>query len=145
MLWKKKFKTLLPIFLQNILYKTLFATNFVRNTCEFYNFVENNYPRSNYLPIKILRKNSRKKSFHANFFNKFVRKFTCNMRICTGARNLYNFLWCLVGKKYWDWSKFFFRTICVLVLFLVILEGSCVYILCWVKLNKINFYVILIF
>jgi len=27
-------------FLQNILYKTLFATNFVKNTCEFYNFVK---------------------------------------------------------------------------------------------------------
>jgi len=54
-------------FLQNILYKTLFATNFVGNICEFYNFVENNYPRRNYLPIKILKKNSRKKYFLANF------------------------------------------------------------------------------
>jgi len=61
------------------LYKTLFATNFVENTCEFYNFVGNNYPRRNYLPIKILKKNSRKKSFLANFFNKFARKFPCNM------------------------------------------------------------------
>jgi len=58
---------LLPIFLQNILYKTLFATNFVGNTCELYNFVGNNYPRMNYLPNKILRKNSRKKPFLANF------------------------------------------------------------------------------
>ena len=71
------------MFLQNILYKTLFATNFVRNTCEFYNFVGNNYPRRNYLPIKILRKNSRKKPFLAIFFNRFARKFSCNMRICS--------------------------------------------------------------
>jgi len=35
---------LLPMFLQNILYKTIFATNFVGNTCKFYNFVGNNYP-----------------------------------------------------------------------------------------------------
>jgi len=70
----------LPILLQNILYKTLFTTNFVENTYEFYNFVGNNYSGRNYLPIKILRKNSRKKSFLANFF-KFARKFSCNMRI----------------------------------------------------------------
>jgi len=82
---KKICKKLLPIFLQNILYKTLFATNFVRNTCKFYNFVGNNYPRRNYLPIKFLRKNSRKKSFLANFFNKFTRKFPCNMRICSSV------------------------------------------------------------
>jgi len=76
-------RKLLQIFLQNILYKTLFATNFVRNTCEFYNFVGNNYPRRNYLPIKILRKYSRKKPFLAISFNKFARKFPCNMRICS--------------------------------------------------------------
>jgi len=46
--------------LQNILYKTLFVTNFVRNIYQFYNFVENNYPRKNYMQIKILRKNDRK-------------------------------------------------------------------------------------
>ena len=73
--------------MQNILYKTLFATNFVRNTCEFYNFVGNNYPRKNYLPIKIFRKNSRKKSFLIIFFNKFARKFSCNMRICSNEIN----------------------------------------------------------
>jgi len=67
--------------LQNNLYKTFFATNLVKNTCEFYNFVANNYPRNNYLPIKILRKNSRKKFFLANFFNKFARKFPYNMKI----------------------------------------------------------------
>jgi len=71
----------MSIFLQNILYKTLFATNFVRNTYEFYNFVGNNYPRRNYLPIYILRKNSRTKSFLANFLSKFARKFLCNTRI----------------------------------------------------------------
>jgi len=60
---KKICRKLLSIFLQNILYKTLFATNFVKNTCEFYNFIGNNYPRRNYLSIKILRKNSRKKLF----------------------------------------------------------------------------------
>jgi len=60
---KKNCRKLLLIFLQNILYKTLFATNFLGNTCEFYNFVGNNYPRRNYLPIKILKKNSRKSLF----------------------------------------------------------------------------------
>jgi len=78
---KKNCKKLLPIFLQNILYKTLFATNFVGNTFKFNNFVRNDYPRRNYLPIKILRKNDRKKSFLANFFNNFARKISCNMRI----------------------------------------------------------------
>ena len=68
-------------FFANILYKTLFATNFIGNTCEFYNFVGNNYSRRNYLLIKIIRKNNKKESFFANFFNKFVRKFACNTRI----------------------------------------------------------------
>ena len=62
------------------MYKTLFATNFVGNTCEFYNFIGNNYPQRNYLPIKII-KNSRKKFFLVNFFNKFARKFPYDMRI----------------------------------------------------------------
>jgi len=79
---KKNCKKLLLIFLQNILYKTLFAINFIRNTCEFYNFVGNNYPRKNYLSIKIFRKDSRKKSFLIKFFKKFARKFLYNMRIC---------------------------------------------------------------
>jgi len=65
---KKICKKLLPIFLQNILYKTLFATNFVGNICKFYNFVGNNYSQRNYLPIKILRKNDKKKSFLVIFF-----------------------------------------------------------------------------
>jgi len=82
---KKICRKLLPIFLKNILYKTLFATNFVKNTCKFYNFVGNNYPRKNYLPIKILRENVRKKSFLANFFNEFARKFPCNMIIFSSA------------------------------------------------------------
>jgi len=34
---------LLSILLQNILYEILFATNFVENIYEFYNFVGNNY------------------------------------------------------------------------------------------------------
>jgi len=71
---KKNCRKLLPIFLQNISYKTLFTTNFVGNTYEFYNFVGNSYPRRNYLPIKILRKIKRKKSFLANYFNKFAKK-----------------------------------------------------------------------
>jgi len=50
---KKIYSKLLLMFLQNILYKTLFTTNFVGNTCEFYNFVGNNDPRRNYLSIKI--------------------------------------------------------------------------------------------
>jgi len=70
LLWKKNCRKLLPIFLQNILYKKIFVTNFVENTCEFYNFVGNNYPWRNYLPIKILRINSRKKSFLANYYKK---------------------------------------------------------------------------
>jgi len=69
---------------------TNFATNFVENTCEFYNFVRNNYPRRNYLPIKVLRKNSRKKSFLANSFSKFARKFSCNMRIFSSTHVLLN-------------------------------------------------------
>jgi len=76
---KKNCRKLLSIFLKNILYKTFFATNFIRNTCEFYNFVENNYPQRNYLPIKILKKNNRKKSFLANFINKFAKKFSYNL------------------------------------------------------------------
>jgi len=75
------------MFLQNILYKTLFTTNFVRNTYEFYNFVGNNYSPRNYLPIKILRKNNRKKSFLINFFNKFTRKYPYNIRIFSIAYN----------------------------------------------------------
>ena len=72
---------MLLIYLQNIFYKTFFATNFVGNTCKFYKFVGINYPRRNYQPIKILRENDRKKSFLVNFFNKFARKIPCNMRI----------------------------------------------------------------
>ena len=68
---KKNYRKLLPIFLENILCKTLFVTNFVKN----------NYSQKNYLLIKILRKNSIKKYFLANFFNKFTRKFSCNIRI----------------------------------------------------------------
>jgi len=72
---------LLPIFLQNILYKILFATNLVENTCKFYNFVENNYPRRNYLQIKILSKNDKKKYFLTNILKKFEKKVSCNIKI----------------------------------------------------------------
>ena len=74
LLLKKIYRKLLSMFLQNILYKIFFTTNFVWNTYESYNFVRNNYLRRNYLPIKILRKNSRKKSFLTNYFNKFIKK-----------------------------------------------------------------------
>jgi len=72
--------------LQNILYKTLFVTNFVGNIYKFYNFVENNYLRKNYMSIKILRKNDRKKSFLINYFNKFARKILRNMRITSRVK-----------------------------------------------------------
>jgi len=44
------------------LYKTLFATNFVGNTCKFYDFVENYY-----LSVKFFRKNGRKSIFLQTF------------------------------------------------------------------------------
>jgi len=56
------------------LYKTLFITNFVENTYEFYNFVGNNYLRKNYLPIKIFKINSKNKYFLANFLKSFQKK-----------------------------------------------------------------------
>jgi len=97
---KKYLQEIAANFLQNILYKTLFATNFVRNTCEFYNFVGNNYPRRNYLPIKILKKNSRKKPFLTNCFNKFARKFPYNMRICSSVSR--SFLILLLMRMHLD-------------------------------------------
>jgi len=63
-----------PIFVQNILYKTIFTINFVGNTYEFYNFEGNNYPRKNYLPIKILREHSRKRYFLAIFLTNLQEK-----------------------------------------------------------------------
>jgi len=66
--------------MQNILYK-LFATIFVWILTNFYNFIRNNYPWSNYLQIKILRKNNRKKYFLVNFVNKFAEKSSCSMRM----------------------------------------------------------------
>ena len=71
--------------MQNILYKILFATNFVGNTCKFYNLVGNDYSRRNYLPIKILKQNSRNKSFLGKVFIKFARKILCNMRISSSG------------------------------------------------------------
>jgi len=76
---------LIQIFLQNILYKTLFAKKFVGNTCKFYNFVGNDYPQKNYLPIKILRKMIEKSLFLQIFLTKFVRKIPCNMRISSSV------------------------------------------------------------
>jgi len=72
---KKFCKKLLPIFLKNILYKILSTTNFVRNTCKIYNFVGNDYPRKNYLPIKILRKISKKNLFLKIFLTNLQEKF----------------------------------------------------------------------
>ena len=71
---KKNLQEIATNFLVKYFLKTLFATNFVGNTCKFNNFVGNDYPRRNFLPIKILRRNGRKKSFPANFFNKFEKK-----------------------------------------------------------------------
>jgi len=56
-----------------------------RNTYKFYNFVGNDYPQMNYLLIKILRKNNRKKYFLANFFNKFASKISCNTRFTSSV------------------------------------------------------------
>jgi len=53
----------LPIlFFANILYKKKFTINFVRNTYEFFNFAKKKY-----------------------FFNKFVRKISCNIEIFNNA------------------------------------------------------------
>jgi len=60
---------------QFFLYKTLFTPNFIRNIYKFYNIVKNNYPRKNYIPIKILNKNNRKKYFFINYFNKFKKNY----------------------------------------------------------------------
>jgi len=107
---KKYCRKLLPIFLQNISHKTLYATNFVGSTCEFYNFVEYNYPRRNYLPIKILRKNSKKKSFLAKFFNKFARKFPCNIRIFSNEILAYLMIlpYFCIGKSFAKFLSFTF-------------------------------------
>jgi len=52
-------KNLLSICLKIILHKMFFVKNFVRNTCEFYNFIVwKSYPS-----IKICKKNSKKKIF----------------------------------------------------------------------------------
>ena len=45
----------------------------MKNICEFYNFVKNNYPQKNYLSIKFLKKNSKKKLFFGKFYNKFAK------------------------------------------------------------------------
>jgi len=65
--------------LQNILYETLFAINFVKNICKFYNFVKNDYLIRNYLSLKILIKKTEKKIL-TNFLNKFTRKISCKIK-----------------------------------------------------------------
>jgi len=53
------------------------------------------------MPIKIFRKNGRKQSFLANFFNKFARKFPCNMGISSSGAIVDSGSWCWRrrGKK----------------------------------------------
>jgi len=51
--------------------KTFYTQDFVRNTYKFYNFLGNNYPQRNYLPIKNLIKNSKNNFFVTKFYNKF--------------------------------------------------------------------------
>ena len=51
---KKNCKKFLPIFFFKIFcIKHFWQKRIVKNTCEFYNFVENNYSQRNYLLIKI--------------------------------------------------------------------------------------------
>jgi len=59
---------LLPLFSQNILYKILFVTNFVRNTYKFYNFVENNYPHEGIIYQLIFLKKMTEKNIFFKFF-----------------------------------------------------------------------------
>jgi len=66
--------------LQNILYKTLFATNFVGNTYKFYNFVEMITHEGNTCQVKFLEKVDRQKVFSCKFF-----KISCNMRISSNV------------------------------------------------------------
>ena len=91
--YEKKFAgNYCQFFCKIFFYKILFTTTFVGNTCEFYNFVGNNYSQRNYLPIKILRKNSKKKSFLAISFNKITRKFSCNIRIFSSDSFIYHLI-----------------------------------------------------
>jgi len=60
---KIKLQEIAAYFFQNILYKTLFATNFVENTCKFYNFVGNNYSEEITCQLKFLKKIVRKSLF----------------------------------------------------------------------------------
>jgi len=65
-------------FAQNVFHK-----KFVGNTCEFYNFVGNNYRQRNYLPNKICRKNSKILGMSANVH---PMAFLCFLSTCN---NLY--------------------------------------------------------
>jgi len=88
LLWKKNAGNCCNFFCKIFCIKHFFTTNFVENTYEFYNFLVNNYSWRNYLPIKILRKNRRKKYFLTNSFNKFTRKISCNMIIFSSGSKL---------------------------------------------------------
>jgi len=89
LLWKKNYKKLLPIFLQNILYKILFAINFVRNICKFYNFIKNDYPQKITCQLKLLKK-WQKNSLLAIFFNKFTKNSHIILRISSNTSFLSN-------------------------------------------------------
>jgi len=103
---KKKFtENCCQFFCKIFCNKTLFTPNFIGNTCKFYNFVENNYPRRNYLPIKSFRKNNRKKSFLTNCFNKFVRRFSCNIRILVVISASKKLVFILFIHTYFIYSK----------------------------------------
>jgi len=60
-------------FLQKYFIQNIIHMNFVRNICEFYNFVEDDYLRKNYLSIKTLGKNDKKKSF-LQYFMKILQE-----------------------------------------------------------------------
>ena len=99
-------KKLLSIFLQNILYKTPFAKNFVRNTCEFYNFVGNNYPRRNYCQLKFLEKIAGKSLFLQIFLTNLqenshvIWEFVVVLVFSTSPLSLY------IGHD-WTWVLYF--------------------------------------
>jgi len=48
-------------FFEKYFAKNIFYKKIIENICEFYNFVKDNYPHRNYMPIKILWKNNKKK------------------------------------------------------------------------------------
>ena len=60
---KKNCRKLLPIFLQNVFYKTFFTTIFVGNTYDCYDFVGNNYPQRITCQLRFLEKIAEKSLF----------------------------------------------------------------------------------